>query len=193
VELFRAKSSIVDLVNTKDALETNLSCLKVQSQELQVQIDTLKNSATSSLEMDSSASSSNSKTCKNCLKYHASCCLTNHVRKGTPKDEVKQIMKKCSSNDGLRKVQPKYKPIRNNHGKRTLGYNSSKANPSIEHKGWRSPNFIGGTTLYDALERIHSSSDKTIHEKVNMGDTKGKMKGIAFTNGEKALIPISHS
>jgi hypothetical protein len=33
-------------------------------------------------------------------------------------------------------------------------------NPSIEHKGWRSPKFIERTTLYDALGSIHSPNDK---------------------------------
>jgi hypothetical protein len=67
-------------------------------------------------------------------------------------------LKSSSSNDGLEKVEAKYKPIRNNHGKRALGYNLSKVNPSVEHKGWKSPKFIEGTTLYDALGRIHSSN-----------------------------------
>jgi hypothetical protein len=65
------------------------------------------------------------------------------------------------SNDGLEKVEAKYKPIRNNHGKRALDYNLSKVNPSVEHKGWKSPKFIEGTTLYDALGRIHSSNAST--------------------------------
>jgi hypothetical protein len=66
-------------------------------------------------------------------------------------------------------------------------------NPSIEHKGWRFPKFIEGTTLYDALGRIHSSNGKTTHEMVNVSNTKGKMKSVASTSGEKAPIPISHS
>jgi hypothetical protein len=147
-----------------------------------VQLDTLKTTTTSSLVMNSDASSSSSNTCKNCLKYHASCCLANHVKKGTQKVETKKI----SSNDGLEKVEPKYKPIRNNHGKRALVYNLSKVNSSIEHKGWKYPKFIKGTTLYDALGRTHSSNASTskIHEKVNGDDPKGKMKNIASTRGE---------
>jgi hypothetical protein len=66
-------------------------------------------------------------------------------------------------------------------------------NPSIEHKGWRSPKFIEGTTLYDALGRIHSSKDETTQRKVNLSNTKDKLKNIISTNGEKAPTPISHS
>lgn len=60
------------------------------------------------------------------------------------------MKKVCSNDDGLTKVEAKYKPIRNNHGKRALGHNPFKAIPSIEHKGWRSPKFIEDITLYDA-------------------------------------------
>jgi hypothetical protein len=80
-ELSCAKTSIVGLVNTKEALEANLSCLKVQNQELQVKLDTLKTTTTSSLVINSDASSSSSNACKNCSKYHANCCLANHVKK----------------------------------------------------------------------------------------------------------------
>jgi hypothetical protein len=66
-------------------------------------------------------------------------------------------------------------------------------NPSIEHKGWRSPKFIEGTTLYDVLGRIHSSNDKSTQVKLDLSNTKDKMKNIASTNGEKSRIPISHS
>jgi hypothetical protein len=70
-ELSCAKTSIVGLANAKEALETNLSCLKVQSQELQVQLDTLKSTTTSCSIMNYDASSSISNTCKHCSKYHA--------------------------------------------------------------------------------------------------------------------------
>jgi hypothetical protein len=53
-------------------------------------------------------------------------------------------LKKCSSYDGLKKVEPKYKSLKPNNGRKGLGYNSYKVNPSIEHKGWRSPEFIEG-------------------------------------------------
>jgi hypothetical protein len=119
--------------------------------------------------------------------------LANHARKDSSKVEVKQILKKCSSNDGLSKVEPKYKPLRNNNGKKVLGYNTFKVNPSIENKGWRSPKFIEGTTLYDALGRIHSSNGNTTHEKVNMSNAMGKMKSVASKSEDKAPIPISHS
>jgi hypothetical protein len=86
-----------------------------------VQLETCKNFTTSSLVVDSKASSSNSSTCKHCLKYHASCYLTNHARKNNSKVEVKQILKKCSSNDGFNKGEPKYEPLKPNNGKRGLG------------------------------------------------------------------------
>jgi hypothetical protein len=66
-------------------------------------------------------------------------------------------------------------------------------NPSVEHKGWRSPKFIEGTTLYDALVRIHSSKDETIPRKVNLHTTKDKLTRVVTTNGDKATIPISQS
>jgi chromosome segregation ATPase len=153
-ELDCAKTSIVGLENANEALESNISSLKVQNQELQVQFDDCKISITSSLEVNSFASSSNTSTCKHCSKYNASYYLTNHARKDSSKVEVKQILKKFSSNDGLSKVEPKYKPLRNNNGKWGLGYYTFKVNPSIEHKGWRSPKFIASTTLYGALGRI---------------------------------------
>jgi hypothetical protein len=165
----------------------------VQNQEFHVQLEKCKNFTTSPLVVDSKASSSNSSTCKHCSKYHASCCLTNHERKNSSKVKVKKILKKCSINDELKKVEPKYKPVSNNNGKRGLGYNIYKVNPSIDHKGWRSPKFIEGTTLYDALGRIHSSNDKSTQVKVDVSNTKDMMKNIASTNGEKSRIPISHS
>jgi hypothetical protein len=57
-----------------------------------------------------------------------------------------------------------------------------------EHKGWRSPKFIEGTTLYDALGRIHSSNDKSTQVKVNLSSTKNKMKEAVSTNGEKLKL-----
>jgi hypothetical protein len=67
-ELYSGKTSIVGLANAKEALETNLSCLKVHGQELQVQLDTLKTTTTSCFVMNSDASSSSSNSCKNCSK-----------------------------------------------------------------------------------------------------------------------------
>jgi hypothetical protein len=169
--------------------------LEVHCQELKVQLDTLK-SITTSLTTDPCSSSSTTKTCKNCMKYYVNACLTNHGKQGILKSQAKNVIKKaCSNNDGLRRVEVMYKPIRNNHGKRALGYNSSKVNPSVENKGWKSPKFVGGTNLYDALGRIHLSSTKPTqtHDKVNIGNTKGKTKEIIPTNGEKALIPYSSS
>jgi hypothetical protein len=192
-EMTSVKTSIVSLANKKDALESSLSCLTVQNQELQVQLENCKNFNASSLLVESKASSSNDNICKHCVKYHATCCLTNHARKERSQVKVKKILKKCSSNDGLKKVEPKYKSLMPNSGKRGLGYNSHKVNPSIEHKGWRSPKFIEGTTLYDALGRIHSSSDKSTQVKVNLSSTKDKMNEAVSTNGEKFKDPISHS
>jgi hypothetical protein len=189
-----AKTSIVGLANAKEALETNLSCLKVHSQELQVQLDTLKTTTTSCSVMNSDASSSSSNTSKNCSTYHANCYMANHVKKGTHKIETKKIIRKIYRNDGLEKVGAKYKPLRDNHGKRALSYRLLKVNPSVEHKGWKSAKFIEGTTLYDALGRIHSSNASTskIHEKVN-NDPKGKLKNIVPTRGEQAPFYISNS
>jgi hypothetical protein len=104
---------------------------------------------------------------------------------GRKAHRLKSRMKRCSSNDGLKKVEPKYKTLRPNNGRKGLGYNSYKINPNIEHKGWRSPKFIEGTTLYDALGRIHSSNDKSTQVKVNLSSTKDKMKEAVSTNGEK--------
>jgi hypothetical protein len=120
--------------------------LTVQNQELQVQLESCKNFNASSLLVESKASSSNNTICKHRVKYHASCCLTNHARKENSQVKVKKILKKCSSNDGLKKVEPKYKTLKPNNGKKGLGYNSYKINPRIEHKGWKSPKFIEGTT-----------------------------------------------
>jgi hypothetical protein len=44
--------------------------------------------------------------------------------------KVKGILKRCSSNDGLKKVELKYKSLKPNNGRRGLGFNSSKENPS---------------------------------------------------------------
>jgi hypothetical protein len=89
---------------------------------------------------------------------------------------------------GLKKVEPKYKSLKPNNGKRGLGFNSYMENPSIVHKGWRSPKFIEGTTLYDALGRIHSSNDKSTQVKVNLSSTKNKMKEAGSKSGEKKLL-----
>jgi hypothetical protein len=83
--------------------------------------------------------------------------------------------------------------LKPDNGKRGLGFNSVKENSSIVHKGWRSPKFIEGTTLYDDMWRIHSSNDKSTQVKVNLSSTKNKMKEAGFTSGEKINAPISHS
>jgi hypothetical protein len=192
-EMANVKTSIVNLANEKDALESSLLSLTIQNQELQVKLESCKNFNTSSLVAKSKASSSNNNICKHCTKYHTSCCFTNHARKQSSQVKVKEILKKCSSNDGLKKVESKYKSLKPNNGRKGLVYNSYKVNPSIEHKGWRSPKFIVGTTLYDALGRIHSSNDKSTQVKVNLSHTKDKIKDVVSTNGEKYRTPISHS
>jgi predicted nucleic acid-binding Zn-ribbon protein len=42
-EMTNVKTSIVSLENERDALESSLSCLTVQNQELQVQLENCKN------------------------------------------------------------------------------------------------------------------------------------------------------
>jgi hypothetical protein len=125
-----AKTSIASLANEKEALESSLLSLSVQNQELQVQLERCKNFNTSSLVAESKASSSNSNICKHCTKYHASCCLTNHARKDNSKVKVKEILKKCSSNDGVKKVEPKYKSLKPNNGRKGLGYTRGGYSPS---------------------------------------------------------------
>jgi chromosome segregation ATPase len=82
-EMANVKTSIVSLANVKDALESSLLSLTAQNQELQVQLESCKNFNTSSLLAEYKASSLNNNICKHCTKYHASCCLTNHARKGS--------------------------------------------------------------------------------------------------------------
>lgn len=103
-EVINMKTSIANLANEKNALETSMLSLNVQNQELQVQLENCKNINASSLVFESKSSSSNDNSCKHCAKYHASCCLTNHARKNSPQVKVKEILKRCSSNDGLKKV-----------------------------------------------------------------------------------------
>jgi hypothetical protein len=83
--------------------------------------------------------------------------------------------------------------LRHNNGKKGLGYNTYKVNPSIEQKGWRSPKFIEITTLYDSLGRIHSSKYETTQRKENLHPIKDKLRRVVTTYGDKALIPISQS
>jgi hypothetical protein len=120
-ELSNAKVVLIDVANAKQALELSISSLTVQKQELQVQLEKCKNSSTTPLVVDSNASSSNISTCKHCVKYHATCCLTNHARKVGSKTKVKHVLRRSSSNDGLKKVEPKYKHLRHNNGKKDLG------------------------------------------------------------------------
>jgi hypothetical protein len=115
------KTSIANLANEKDALESSMLSLTVQNQELQVQLENCKNINVSSLLIESKSSSSNNTICKHCVKYHASCCLTNHARKKSSQVKVKEILKRCSSNDGLNKFEPKYKSLKPNNGKGGLG------------------------------------------------------------------------
>jgi hypothetical protein len=83
-EITNMKTSIVNLANKKDALESSMLSLTVQNQELQVQLENCKNLNAPSLLIDSKSSSSNNTVCKHYVKYHASCCLTNHARKKSP-------------------------------------------------------------------------------------------------------------
>jgi hypothetical protein len=117
-EMANIKTSIVSLANEKDALESSMLSLTVQNQELQVQLENCKNFNASSLLVESKASSSNNNISKHCTKYHASCCLTNHARKESSLVKVKKILKKCSSNDGLKKVEAKYKSLKPNNGRK---------------------------------------------------------------------------
>jgi phosphate starvation-inducible protein PhoH len=105
-EMTNMKTSIVNLANEKDALESSMLSLTVQNQELQVQLENCKNLNASSLLVESKSSSSNNTVCKHCVKYHASCCLTNHARKKSSQVKVKEILKKCSSNDGVTPQDP---------------------------------------------------------------------------------------
>jgi chromosome segregation ATPase len=83
-EVTNMKTSIANLANEKDALESSMLSLTVQNQELQVQLEKCKNINASSLLIESKSSSSNNTFCKHCAKYHASYCLTNHARKKIP-------------------------------------------------------------------------------------------------------------
>jgi len=93
--------------------------------------------------------------------------------------------------DGSRKVETKYKPIRDNHGKRGLGHNHQLENPSVENKRWKSPKFVKSINLYDALGRIHSPNTILTqdHGKIN----KEKSNTRDTTNGDKAPISNSNS
>jgi hypothetical protein len=54
-------------------------------------------------------------------------CATNLDKLGALKVKARYIIKKrFANNDVLRKVNAKYKPPRNNHGRRALGYSPSK-------------------------------------------------------------------
>jgi hypothetical protein len=117
-EISITKTSIVNLANAKEALESSISSLTAQNQDLQVQFEKCKNIAISPLVVNSNASSSKTSTCEHCLKYHATCCLTNLARKNSSQTKVKQILKKCSSNDGSKKVEPMYKALKPNNRKR---------------------------------------------------------------------------
>jgi phosphate starvation-inducible protein PhoH len=88
-EVINMKTSIANLANENDALESSTLSLNVQNQELQVQLENCKNINASSLLIESKSSSSNNIFCKHCAKYHASCCLTNHARKKSPQVKVK--------------------------------------------------------------------------------------------------------
>jgi hypothetical protein len=63
-EISCAKTYIVNLANAKEALESSISSLTIQNQELQVQLEKCKNSTNSPFVVDSNASSSNTSTCK---------------------------------------------------------------------------------------------------------------------------------
>ena len=66
-EVINMKTSIANLANEKDALESSILSLNVQNQELQVQLENCKNINASSLLIESKSSSSNNTFCKN---YH---------------------------------------------------------------------------------------------------------------------------
>jgi septal ring factor EnvC (AmiA/AmiB activator) len=63
-EISCAKTSIINLVNAKEALESSISGLTIQNQQLQVQLEKCENSTTSPFVIDSNASSSKTSTCK---------------------------------------------------------------------------------------------------------------------------------
>jgi hypothetical protein len=83
-EVTNMKTSIANLASEKDALESSMLSLTLQNQELQVQLENCKNINASYLLIESKSSSSNNTFCKHCVKYHASCCLTNLARNKSP-------------------------------------------------------------------------------------------------------------
>jgi hypothetical protein len=102
-KVINMKTSIANLANEKNALESSMLSFNVQNQKLQVQLENCKNINASSLVIESKSSS------------------LNDPRKNSPQVKVKGTLKRCSSNDGLKKVEPKYKSLKPNNGRRGLG------------------------------------------------------------------------
>ena len=123
VELSKATSSIVDLKNANELLQSNISSLKVRYQELEVKFDTpwKSTSSTSSSKIDSNFSTS--KGCKRCYNHDMNACAANLDKIGVLEDKIKwynnMIKEEMLLNkDGSIKVETKYKPIRDNQEKK---------------------------------------------------------------------------
>jgi predicted nucleic acid-binding Zn-ribbon protein len=99
-EVTNMKTSIANLANEKDALESSMLSLTVQNQELQVQLENCKNINASSLFIESKSSSTNNTFCKHCAKYHVSGTIIRGTLK-TPKSQlVTPISTKLQRPDG---------------------------------------------------------------------------------------------
>ena len=170
--------------------------MKVRYQELEVKFDTpwKSTSSTSSSKIDSNFSTS--KGCKRCYNHDINACAANLDKIGILEDKIKwynnMIKEEMLLNkDGSRKVETKYKPLRDNQGKRGLGHNHHLENHSVENKKWKSSKFVKSTNLYDALGRIHSPN--TILTQDHGKSNKGKSNTRNTINGDKAPIPNSNS
>src|SRR5438105_14557625 len=87
-----------------------------------------------------------------------------------------------TKDDGSKKDMTKLKPLWNNKSRNALGHNPNKENPREIINGKSCLKFNKGVTLYDAMNKIHSSN--TIASSQVKGEKKKK---------KEILTPISHS
>jgi hypothetical protein len=195
VELAKAKSSMVNLEGVNLELQSNISSLLVQCKDLEARFSTSKNSNSSTLSGNLDSSPSTSKGCKKCYNLDLNACATNLEKVGKLEKEnkiLKMAMNKelFSANEGFVKEKKKPPPMKSNQTKRAFGYDPhkpNKVNPREEINGKSCLKFNKGITLFEAMNKVHTSTPTSTKEK--MPQDKGKQAQDKTTT----TTPISRS
>src|SRR5438132_2280478 len=183
IEISKANSSIDSLKVANVSLQENLSCLEVRYKNLEVRFNILWETSPSSPKANLNSNVSTSKGCHRCYNHDMDTCATNLDKLGKLEKEVKLLKtllkdEMLTKDDGSKKDVTKFKPLWNNKLRKALGHTPYKENPREIINGKYCLKFNKGVTLYDAMNKVHSSNS------IASSQVKEEKK--------EPLTPISH-